>query len=859
MKFLKPENKIKIININQKHRVMKNINSQQHFCNQTTNSENSLRNNETKCLTLNNNNSIGEFKTKKFNDIFSDFPLTRTRETLISARLKPKTVNKNISNYKKKIITSNTPIKINPYHFQNNTTIKVNKKKEFNENKKNDQNKTISPLKQKNSKKIFISKLLIKSRYSKSNTLYNNIVFLCKIIKKMYLKKLIFKLNSYIFIFKKIKIQKNKKTKYESTPTNFNKYNYNTSSTTNPSYYSINTEENLSKKKVIMSYMVKKPNLSMNKNIIFSYETPVNKKDINIKYETRFRNTTLKKENERYTNFKTKVKENLSYRKNTSDKKKLIQKSYGMFVKDSIKKKINNNSITLKKTNSINYLKKNKVILRKILSFWKNFTFKFKIIDLLIRYCLDKKLRNIFNKSIKYFCIILKKLGNLKALKKYFNILKNNKEPKYDRIKILQKLKFYCVKKFLKEENKICDNVKIEDENKVNPRISKRNCDINNININNYIHCYDLNQLDKISQGINSNNIISKVIVLSKNKKLNKNLIKDNNHVFITDADINPKNKKIKFHSKINNNDSNIIQINQMIMAINLIEEHILKNNSLILMKYFKNWRNNTYNNKSLVINQKIINFKKNKSSNLNSDFFENYNKNINKVSKEIIRNNNINNISCSNTFKHNNLSTIINSNKINNLKNLLHYPSNKFVISSFNHSCKNSDIKKINLSTEKTNQKINNKCNYINDADLINNQVTYPPVLYSNINNFKNSVVNSSILIPNNNSVNYINNYNFGNTPVNNINYKSLVIDQINENNIYFKKTPKLNIKNKNNEDKKRVNKIEEKELFFVKKINIIKKDVIKKGNFGKYINDSSDLSDIGLNVGEKHHGKKK
>ena len=843
---------------------MKTTSSQQNIFIQKTKLDNLSRINLTKCLPKKKGYPMDDSKEKKTNNIVSDSSFTHLRKVPVTSRLKSRIIIKNMSNYNKKIVTADTPVKMNSYRLQNNknnknnTTIKVNKKN-FTEGSQNtqssyDPNKTISPIKQTITKKIFVSKLKIKNRYSKKNTLYENIFLFCQIIQKMLVKKYFFKLNFPVFVFKKMKIRNNKKQKLYVNTESGSKCNYSTSSSSNPVYCSNLTDKSAIKNHIVTSFSIKKSNSNVNKS---DTETPVHKSGITAQYNTNLRNSVLNSKYEWHSHLNINLNDNLNFSKNSVEKNKLTQKSNDIFIKSKTARKINNKYITLRKP----VLRKrssnsNQILLKNKLYIWKDITLKLKIIDLLVKSNLGKKLRNIFSKNIIFIHVMMKRLHDLTILKKYFNLLKYNKETKNERIKLLQNLKFYCAKKILKKENKINENTIISEINSVNYQTTKRNGDIiNNININNYIHCgNDLSQLpNNISQVANSSNIISKVIDFTKNKS-NKNLVKH----FIPNTDKKKSAKSsLLLNSKLNSTSQNVVKMNQILMAVNLVEERIIKKKSLTLMDYFNKWKKSNNTNKIPVINEKVITFQKYKSSNLLNTFYEeNCKKNKNQSPINIIQNNNF-----ANGFNPITFSNIFNGSKIDNMKNLNRYPSTKYVTTTFNPSFRNTSINKIDLSNDRINQNYNNRYNYISEVDLFNRQIINSTILYGNYYNFKNSLINSTS-IPNH-PINYIHNYNFGTIPINNINRASLVFDRVNDSNIYCKKTPKLTLKNKKFEEKKAF-KIEEKELVFgnSSKNNCIKQDGTQKSHLENIINDqndSSDFSDADLDDNENRRVKLK
>ena len=273
-------------------------------------------------------------------------------------------------------------------------------------------------------------------------------------------------------------------------------------------------------------------------------------------------------------------------------------------------KKIRNEKmISNNKLNMNNIIKKDKnYIIRYYFSLWKEITEKKIIlqklknnieISLTLKSNMFKTVRkNLFISKItklkkalfqKGLGLLIKKILNKCILYKYFMLFSQ----KVNRIKILKILKNYL--KLKSKYNKTENNFNLrfmgrKDQNKINPkRIKcKRKISIEKINKNN-------NKLFLSTSLISFNTMKLFSNLYNKKKGINKNLNNSNQNL-----KINPKiniNRSINNNSKIENKKNNIknpnliMQINQLKMIFNLLELHNSKKQSFIY--YFKKWKKN--------------------------------------------------------------------------------------------------------------------------------------------------------------------------------------------------------------------------------------------------------------------------
>ena len=291
------------------------------------------------------------------------------------------------------------------------------------------------------------------------------------------------------------------------------------------------------------------------------------------------------------------MKKNVSSNKNHSKTKEKISLNinfnnfndrYNIYDKNTSFQKYETNPINNNLCELFNY----DLIIKNIFDYWNKYSIKKKILKKILN---KNKIFEIIKKSqkliYKRLLIILKNC----LLNKYFNKYKNI----YYKRKILQNLKY------IKNKGIKCISI---------PICQKNSYDIiNNININNYINCSDLNRIMK--KRAQSPVILSKLVMLT-NEKNNNNIneikyignIFDNQNKNLDDIKYNLKsyyNEDIISYAKTDrlhdNFNSNQKSPNQKIISLSGLNINYKQKQNNIL-------RNNNHND----INQTNINNKKN-------------------------------------------------------------------------------------------------------------------------------------------------------------------------------------------------------------------------------------------------------
>lgn len=475
--------------------------------------------------------------------------------------------------------------------------------------------------------------------------------------------------------------------------------------------------------------------------------------------------------------------------------------------KKSYKKIYDSNSIIARKNNS-----KKKFFIE-----WYSKTNKKNILANLIYFHKSEKIKKYFIsmqwKLLKYVLIkIIKKLTLSYYFKKYQNISKTLSTKK----NIIKNLIIHCIQK--QREN----HIKTQQNNYNNIGV------INNININNYINYTDntINN-EKLSKiRTNSKNIICKSINLNKINSINNH---DSIHG-VNNKLIHPKLKSLNLEYSINNikdnNEiakqkfiNNIAQINQLKMVFNLIENRYLLNKKINNKKFnaFKKWRNLSFVYKNKItpkINEKIILLKSPQLSNISNNLVENSGSFLS-LRESNLTNYNILDYTNNNHRITNNIYVNYGNEKKNKNKN-------HNVIKSF-QSLLQENINNVSLTNNNMvyhKKKLclsNNKINYLGKSNKKNNASVFCDPFNETFNYFNYNTNNFTITkdFTNNKLINHLKNdrysiYNQGG--YNNDTYNMSIYNR-----------NSLNTE-RNFDDIcaiKKINKIEEKEIFFGHKKN--------------------------------------
>ena len=289
---------------------------------------------------------------------------------------------------------------------------------------------------------------------------------------------------------------------------------------------------------------------------------------------------------------KTKEKINLNIKVNNSNNRCVI------YDKNINIQKCETNPIN----NNLYDLFNNDLLIKNIFVYWKNYSTKKKILK---KFLIKNKIYEIIKKSQRLIFKIILKILHICLLKKYFHKYKNI----YYKRKIFQNLRY----------------IKNKGIKYINIPICQRNSYdiINNININNYIDCSDLNRM--IRKRSQSPVILSKLVMLSSEKSNNNlNEIKytgnifDNQNKNLDEIKYNLKSfynedfisfaQTDRLHDNFNSNNLIKKSPNQKIINLNgLSINHKKKQNNIIRNNYY-NDDNETEasnkNKKNALINQ---------------------------------------------------------------------------------------------------------------------------------------------------------------------------------------------------------------------------------------------------------------
>ena len=445
---------------------------------------------------------------------------------------------------------------------------------------------------------------------------------------------------------------------------------------------------------------------SPTKNIKSDLNSPFLKKNVSLK------KTSPKKDDKRSLNFKV---SNFNERYNIYDK----NINYLKYETNPI----NNNNLC----NLFNY----EVTLKNIFYYWSDYSIKKKIMQKILN---KNKIFELIKKSKNIIFKRLLKTINICIINKYFNKYKNI----YYKGKILQHLKYF------KHKVIKCINIPINQKNRYDI--------INNININNYINCSDLNKIMK--KRSQSPVIISKLIMSSKGNENNNNLkeiknignIFDNQNRNISDIKCNLKNyynddfiqfaQTDRIKENFNLNIPSKKTVNQKIISLNGLNINQKKNknninNTNLSSEHNKSEMNIKKNNLINQVNQlrmvfNLLEQHENENNNLYNCFHKwSYETNI------YLRNNNKNLFW---SFSGNNNSNIdVNSNK----KEYNKYSVNTYKEKDVNNTCfgkkifeigKYTPVRGIKNFRSKTSQKMPNNPKVLdyNDLDDINKQLNF-------------------------------------------------------------------------------------------------------------------------------------
>ena len=448
---------------------------------------------------------------------------------------------------------------------------------------------------------------------------------------------------------------------------------------------------------------------------------------------------------------------------------------------------------------------------KKLFVEWYTKATKKYILDSLVFYRKKEKIRNYFiltqSKLFKYALI---KIFKYLTLSFYFQKYRNISKTLSIKKNILKNLMIYI---FQKQKENFIKSQKIN-----HAAIGV----INNININNYINCTNTTiNNDKL------NNIISKNINFNKIKAITNNADTHALNNSLIHSKINSVNLEYSMSNIEDNNDitpkkykfdNSIAQINQLKMVFNLLENRNLSNQNMNNKKFnvFKQWKNNTFsiiNKISPKINEKIIILKSPHLSNI-SNIPNEKSSSFLSLEESNFKNYNILDYANNNNRVINNIYVNYGNEKKNKNHNVIKSFQSLLQENINNVSLNNNLVyykKKLCLSNNKNNNllkhNINNNVSFV--CDSYNEPSNY---FHSNINSF-----NISKDCNNNKLINHIQSDRYSLYNSNSYNSGSY------NTNIYFKDSLNSDKKFEDIYKIKKINKIEEKEIFFVHKKNNI------------------------------------
>ena len=382
-----------------------------------------------------------------------------------------------------------------------------------------------------------------------------------------------------------------------------------------------------------------------------------------------------------------------------------------------------------------------KILVKKYLKFWNIITIKRKILNYLVKVSEQIKLRNCFHRYIKY--ILLKSL-NIILLRKYFN--------KYKDI-IIRRIILEQIIINKRNNNININKVRYYKNNQINYNGDVKVGEIiNNININNFINYTNNNINNFIPNTTKNYNIVSNSNNINSHSYYKPHMQYFNNFNNFDETNLINSNYELNNNYNLNYNINRpriylnkkypngilVNQINQFKMVFNILEQHI-KIKKPDLRNLFNKWKNISLknkisNNNVKKINEKIINFRKNKNIkdkqfNLKNDDRNKYDiKNISLYTQQPTYE-----IRSTNDIKLSNNKNLYSSRQSNNIFNNDDFNIN--TLNRNNNKIRYIDITKINFDNYSESSIFNKKTN----SEIIYHKKILDHKHKSNINNLTN------------------------------------------------------------------------------------------------------------------------